>query len=101
MSGNGTVDKRLGQVVADIQIPLDNLAWTVEAYLMANGTRLDTETRLLLAGIRDCADRVAGSVRRVARQGARKEPPVPPAPARGQCVTPPCATARPRSAATA
>ena len=38
-----------------VQIPLDNLAYTVEAYLMANGARLDFETRLLLAGVRDCA----------------------------------------------
>lgn len=65
MSGEGTGDSRLADVVADIQIPLDNLAYTIEAYLLANGPRLDTETRFLLAGIRDCADRVAGSVRRI------------------------------------
>ncbi len=59
---------QLAEVVSDVQIPLDNLAYTVEAYLMANGTRLDTETRLLLAGIRDCAGRVAGSVRQMARE---------------------------------
>jgi hypothetical protein len=58
-----TVDARLAEVVSDVQIPLDNLAYTVDAYLMANGPRLDTETRLLLAGVRDCAGRVAGSVR--------------------------------------
>jgi hypothetical protein len=61
-----TVDVRLAEVVSDVQIPLDNLAYTVEAYLLANGPRLDTETRLLLAGIRDCAGRVAGSVREMA-----------------------------------
>lgn len=61
-----TVDARLAEVVSDVQIPLDNLAYTVEAYLMANGSRLDIETRLLLAGVRDCAGRVAGSVREMA-----------------------------------
>ena len=67
---NKTVDARLAEVVSDVQIPLDNLAYTVEAYLLANGTRLDTETRLLLAGVRDCAGRVAGSVREMTCQGA-------------------------------
>lgn len=70
MSGERSAETRLAEVVSDIQIPLDNLAYTVEAYLLANGARLDTETRLLLAGIRDCADQVADSVRRVARESA-------------------------------
>lgn len=66
-----TVDARLAEVVSDVQLPLDNLAYTVEAYLMANGCRLDTETRLLLAGVRDCAGRVAGSVRQMAHERPR------------------------------
>lgn len=70
MSASGAVESRLGEVMSDIQMPLENLAWTIEEYLLANGTRLDTETRFLLAGVRDCADRVAGSVRQVARQSA-------------------------------
>lgn len=70
VSGKGTGDGRLAEVVSDVQIPLDNLAWTIEAYLMENGTRLDTETRFLLAGIRDCADLVAGRIRFMARQEA-------------------------------
>ncbi len=73
MSAKSTVDARLAEVVSDVQLPLDNLAFTVEAYLMANGARLDTETRYLLAGIRDCAGRVAGCVRQMAHQN-----PVPP-----------------------
>ncbi len=77
MSAKSTVDARLAEVVSDVQLPLDNLAFTVEAYLMANGTRLDTETRYLLAGIRDCAGRVAGCVRQMAHQN-----PVPPRPPR-------------------
>jgi hypothetical protein len=70
MSAKSTVDARLAEVVSDVQLPLDNLAFTVEAYLMANGARLDTETRYLLAGIRDCAGRVAGCVRQMAHQNA-------------------------------
>lgn len=68
MSAEGTVDTRLAEVISDIQMPLENLAFTIEEYLLANGIWLDTETRLLLAGVRDCADRVAGSVRQVARE---------------------------------
>lgn len=78
MSGERTVEPRLGEVVSDIEIPLENLVYTIEAYLMANGTWLDTETRFLLAGVRDCADRLAGSVRRVARQGGPAQAPRPP-----------------------
>lgn len=68
MSGQGSVDGQLSKVVSEVQMPLDNIAYTIEAYLLANGARLDIETRLLLAGVRDCADRVADSVRRIARQ---------------------------------
>lgn len=64
MSIHPTVDPRLGEVVSSIQMPLENIAWTIQEYLLANGTRLDPETRFLLAGVRDGVDRVAGSVRR-------------------------------------
>ena len=79
MSGERTVENRLTAVVSDVQIPLDNLAYTIEEYLLANGARLDTETRFLLAGIRDCADRVAASVRRLAGEASDDCPPSPPA----------------------
>ena len=84
MSGEGTVDRRLAKVVSDVQMPLDNLSYTIEAYLLANGSRLDTETRFLLAGIRDCADRVAGSVRELSCRAPgpssckKKAPPIAP-----------------------
>lgn len=79
MSGERTVDSRLTEVVSDVQMPLDNLSYTIEAYLLANGARLDTETRFLLAGIRDCAERVAGSVRRLAVEAPGKVTPQTPA----------------------
>ena len=72
MSADGTVDRRLADVMSDIQMPLENLAYTIDAYLLANGTWLDSETRFLLARARDCADRAAESARRVARQSAPK-----------------------------
>lgn len=69
MSANGTPERRLGEVLSNIQMPLENLAWTIDEYLLANGPRLDAETRFLLAGARDCADRIAGSVKKAASQG--------------------------------
>ena len=63
-----TDDETMGEVLQGVQIPLENVEYTIEQYLLANGARLDTETRFLLAGVRDCVGRVAGSTRRLARQ---------------------------------
>jgi len=49
------------ELMADVEISLKNLEFTIEQYLLNNGARLDTQTRLLLAGVRDCVGRVAGS----------------------------------------
>ena len=54
-------DKNVDQRLDDVEIPLKNLEFTIQEYLLAHGTRLDTETRFLLAGIRDCVGRVATS----------------------------------------
>lgn len=43
----------------DVGLTLKNLEFTIESYLLANGTRLDLQTRVLLAGVRDCVGRVA------------------------------------------
>lgn len=51
------VDRRLD----DVELPLKNIEFTIQQYLMAHGARLDTETRLLLAGVRDCVGRIAVS----------------------------------------
>ena len=57
--GNPTLSKpRTG---GDVQLTLKNLEYTIEQYLMANGTRLDLQTRLLLAGVRDCVGQVAAT----------------------------------------
>lgn len=49
--------------LGEIEIPLKNIEYTIQEYLMAHGTRLDTDTRVLLAGVRDCVGRVAASAR--------------------------------------
>ena len=58
---------RIGEVLSAVQLPLENVAFALEQYLLANGQRLDPETRVLLAGVRDCVGRVAGSTRRLSR----------------------------------
>ncbi|HSF95290.1 MAG TPA: hypothetical protein VLA52_09715 [Thermohalobaculum sp.] len=58
---------RIGEVICAMQLPLENVEYALERYLLENGQRLDTETRILLAGIRDCIGRVAVSARRLSR----------------------------------
>ena len=52
-----------------VQLPLENVEFTIEQYLLDNGQRLDTETRVLLANVRDCIGSVAGSTREILRGG--------------------------------
>lgn len=61
-------DDEVGQVLADVQLPLKNVEYTIEQFLLHRGTRLDLETRCLLATIRDCVGRIAGSTSRVVDQ---------------------------------
>ncbi|MEM7422119.1 MAG: hypothetical protein AAF334_00270 [Pseudomonadota bacterium] len=63
-------NEHLFSVMSGVQMPLENVEYTIEQYLLANGNRLDTETRCLLAGVRDCVGRVAGSTRRMVRDAA-------------------------------
>ena len=57
-------------VVDGVALPLKNLEFTIDQYLLANGCRLDVETRYLLAGVRDCLGQVVSSTVRLAdRQG--------------------------------
>jgi len=60
---------RIGEVMCAVQLPLENLEFTVEQYLLENANRLDPETRMLLAGVRDCLGRVAVSTRRLRSAG--------------------------------
>lgn len=61
---------QIGRVIRELHLPLCNLEYTVEQYLLSHGQRLDTETRLLLAGVRDCLSHLADCARDVARQPA-------------------------------
>lgn len=55
----------IGEVMRTVQLPLENAEFALDQYLLANGQRLDNETRALLAGVRDCLARVVASARRI------------------------------------
>ena len=54
----------LGEVLSSVQLPLENIEYTLDQYLLEHGQRLDVETRMLLATIRDSIGRVAVTTRR-------------------------------------
>jgi hypothetical protein len=56
-------DRAETAVFTDVRLPLENIEYTIEQYLLTNGTWLDTETRFLLAGVRDSVRQVAGRTR--------------------------------------
>ncbi len=59
---------RIGEVISAVQLPLENVEFALQQYLLSHGQRLDTETRILLAGVRDCVGRVVVSTRRLLRR---------------------------------
>lgn len=61
---------QIDETIASIRLPLENLEFTLEDYLLQNGCRLDTETRVLLARVRDSIGRIAVSTRRLEGRGA-------------------------------
>ncbi len=65
--GQGPDGDRIGEVIGAVQLPLENVEFALDQYLLAHGQRLDTETRVLLAGVRDCVGRVVVSARRLSR----------------------------------
>ena len=58
----------IGEVMSAVQLPLENVEFALEQYLLSHGQRLDGETRALLAGVRDCVGRVVVSARRLSRR---------------------------------
>lgn len=50
---------RIGELVSDVQLPLENIEFVIEQYLMANAVWLDPETSILLAGVRDGVGKIA------------------------------------------
>ena len=60
-------DDPMAHAIVGVQLPLENVEFTIEQYLRNHGPRLDTETRVLLANVRDCIGSVAGSTRQILR----------------------------------
>ena len=72
--GQDPESSRIGEVMSAVQLPLENVQFALEQYLLANGQRLDDETRALLAGVRDCVGRVVVSTRRLAARDGAEAP---------------------------
>jgi len=62
---------RIGEVISAVQLPLENVEFALQQYLLSHGQRLDTETRFLLAGVRDCVGRVVVSTRRLSHRDGK------------------------------
>ena len=56
----------LAEVLADVHLPLANAEFAIDQHLLERGVWLDTETRLLLARLRDVLSDVAASTRTIA-----------------------------------
>lgn len=67
---------RIGELLASVQLPLENIEFVIEQYLLVNAAWLDPETRSLLAGVRDGVGRVAASSRTLARGSSAEAPDV-------------------------
>ena len=63
----------MASAIVGVQLPLENVEYTIERYLLDHGQRLDTETRILLANVRDCIGNVAGSTREILRDRVREQ----------------------------
>jgi hypothetical protein len=66
-------DDRFDHLMANVLMPLENIEFTIEQYLMENGARIDPETRFLLARVRDSVARAAVSTRRATLSGGRAQ----------------------------
>ncbi|MEM0943206.1 MAG: hypothetical protein AAGI70_04585 [Pseudomonadota bacterium] len=56
-------DEQLLDLVKDMRLPLENMEFTIQQYLLENGPRLDLETRVLLARLRDSLANIAEKTR--------------------------------------
>lgn len=46
-------------IAQKLHLPLKNIEYTLQEYLLSNGVRMDVETRFLLARVRDCVAQMA------------------------------------------
>lgn len=63
-------EEQLSELLCDVRIPIENLAFALDQYILQRGRQLDAETRALLAGVRNSLDQVARSARRITDKSA-------------------------------
>ena len=71
----GTARDRVGEVVARVQLPLENLEYALDAYLYDNANWLDPRTRDMLVSVREGVGQVAMSARALSDADARPQGP--------------------------
>ncbi|MFK7944544.1 MAG: hypothetical protein AB8B85_16745 [Paracoccaceae bacterium] len=59
------LEQQMSEVLSDVQIPLENIAFALRQHLSQHGKELDPTTQILLAGLRDSVDRVAKSTHQI------------------------------------
>ena len=70
--------ERRVQLLTRVNLPLENLEFTIDSFLQENGSFLDRHTRAMLIGVRENVHRVALSARRLATGAADAPPPAAP-----------------------
>lgn len=55
-------------ILSDVRVPLENIAFALEDYMSRRGRELDGDTRTLLSGLRSAVGQVARSARRISER---------------------------------
>lgn len=61
-------EQQLSAVLRDVRIPLENITFALDQYILQRGRDLDPETQVLLAGVRNSVEQVARSTRSITEQ---------------------------------
>ena len=69
--------ERRVQILTRVNLPLENLEFTIDSFLQENGSFLDRHTRAMLIGVRENVHRVALSARRLATDADAAPPATP------------------------
>lgn len=61
-------DQNDADILSDVRVPLENIAFALEDYMFQRGRELDGDTKTLLSGLRAAVTRVAKSARTISER---------------------------------
>lgn len=61
-------DQAVADILSDVHLPLENIAFALEDYMCRRGRELDGDTRTLLSGLRSAVGQVAKSARKISER---------------------------------